>query len=185
MDVGDLDDRSHLRAEVDLIEQALEGEFPILGVCLGSQLLAHVLGADVRPGPQKEIGWDEVQLTAATAYDPLFRGVDDPFPAFHWHGDVFALPDGTTRLAYGPDRASGVPVRGRRLRSALSPGGDAEDGGVDDDGVLGRAGGGGAGRRCDPAGRDVMGEGAPRNGRDRLRGVGGSDLAVSQGAFPL
>ncbi len=99
MGVGDLDDRPHLRAELALIEQALEEERPILGVCLGSQLLAHVLGADVRPGPQKEIGWDEVQLTAAAADDPLFRDVDDPFTAFHWHGDVFALPDGATRLA--------------------------------------------------------------------------------------
>jgi GMP synthase (glutamine-hydrolysing) len=100
MGVGDLDDRPHLRQELDLIEQALRDERPVLGVCLGSQLLAHVLGADVRPGPQKEIGWDAVTLTDAAADDPLFRDVDDPFTAFHWHGDVFALPDGATCLAH-------------------------------------------------------------------------------------
>jgi len=111
MGVGDLDDRPHLRQELRLIEQALRDERPVLGVCLGSQLLAHVLGADVRsdrreevvtglrPDPQTEIGWDEVHLTDAAADDPLFCGLDDPFVAFHWHGDVFALPDGAVRLA--------------------------------------------------------------------------------------
>ncbi len=82
MGVGDLDDRPHLRAELDLIEQALREDRPVLGVCLGSQLLAHVLGADVRPGPQKEIGWADVIITDAAADDPLFRDVDGPFPRF-------------------------------------------------------------------------------------------------------
>jgi GMP synthase (glutamine-hydrolysing) len=102
MGVGDLDDRPHLRAELDLIEQALREKRPVLGVCLGSQLLAHALGASVQPGPQKEIGWHEVTLTEAASDDPLFREVDDPFTAFHWHGDVFALPDGAVPLARTP-----------------------------------------------------------------------------------
>jgi GMP synthase (glutamine-hydrolysing) len=100
MGIADVDDRPHLAEEIDLIEQALRDEVPLLGVCLGSQLLAHVLGADVRPGPQKEIGWDVVTLTDAAADDPLFREVNDPFTAFHWHGDVFSLPDGATHLAH-------------------------------------------------------------------------------------
>jgi len=99
MGVGDIDDRPHLAQEIDLIEQALRDELPLLGVCLGSQLLAHALGADVRPGPAKEIGWGEVTLTDATEEDPLFRDVDDPFTAFHWHGDAFDLPDGAVSLA--------------------------------------------------------------------------------------
>jgi len=99
MGVRDLDDRPHLSRELHLIEQALHDDVPVLGVCLGSQLLAHVLGADVRPGPQKEIGWDEVILADAAAEDPLFHDVDDPFTAFHWHGDVFTLPDGAVSLA--------------------------------------------------------------------------------------
>lgn len=99
MGVTDLDDRSHLFRECALIEQALETERPVLGVCLGSQLLAHVLGADVCPGPTKEIGWGPVELTDAAGNDPLFREVADPFQAFHWHGDVFTLPREAVRLA--------------------------------------------------------------------------------------
>jgi len=99
MGVGDIDDHPHLAQEIDLIEQALWDELPCLGVCLGSQLLAHALGADVRPGPAKEIGWGEVILTDAASDDPLFGDVDDSFSAFHWHGDAFDLPDGAVSLA--------------------------------------------------------------------------------------
>jgi GMP synthase (glutamine-hydrolysing) len=99
MGIGDLDNRPHLSKELTLIEEALRDDRPVLGVCLGSQLLAHVLGAEVQPGPEKEIGWDEVTLTDAAANDPLFRDVDESFTPFHWHGDVFALPDGAVSLA--------------------------------------------------------------------------------------
>lgn len=99
MGVDDLEARPHLRREINLIEQALREELPLLGVCLGSQLLAHALGANVQPGPQKEIGWYEVTLTDAAASDPLFQNIDHPFTAFHWHGDVFTLPTGAVSLA--------------------------------------------------------------------------------------
>ncbi|PSQ95292.1 MAG: amidotransferase [Bacteroidetes bacterium SW_9_63_38] len=99
MGVGDIADRPHLQTELGLVEQALDTDRPVLGTCLGSQLLAHVLGADVHPGDGKELGWGEVTLTEAAAGDPLWTGVEDPFTAFHWHGDVFELPDGAVRLA--------------------------------------------------------------------------------------
>ena len=99
MGVDDLDARPHLRREINLIEQALREELPLLGVCLGSQLLAHALGANVQPGPQKEIGWYEITLTDTAANDPLFQNIEDSFTAFHWHGDVFTLPDGAVSLA--------------------------------------------------------------------------------------
>jgi len=102
MGVGDLASRPHLSRELVLVEQALRDERPVLGVCLGSQLLAHALGADVRPASAKEIGWSEVTLSGHASDDPLFGRVDDPFAAFHWHGDVFTLPDGAVRLARTP-----------------------------------------------------------------------------------
>jgi len=99
MGVGDIDKRPHLTQEMALIEQALRADTPVLGICLGSQLLAHALGASVRPGSEKEIGWHEVTLTDTATEDPLFQDVAPSFTAFHWHGDVFDLPDGAVSLA--------------------------------------------------------------------------------------
>ena len=95
-----------LRHELRLIEDALKHTKPILGVCLGSQLLAAALGANVYAGRQKEIGWNQVTLTSSAtggtgvpACDPLFSGEPSSFIGFHWHGDVFDLPRGGTLLA--------------------------------------------------------------------------------------
>jgi GMP synthase (glutamine-hydrolysing) len=88
-----------LRDEMRLIERALAAGAPVLGICLGSQLLAHVLGAEVKPSGGKEIGWYPVRLTPAAKRDALWAGIDSPFTAFHWHGDVFSLPRGATHLA--------------------------------------------------------------------------------------
>jgi GMP synthase (glutamine-hydrolysing) len=88
-----------LRHELLLIERALMGGVPVLGVCLGSQLLANALGAPVRKGLQKEIGWHRVFLEPAAVDDSLFHGAPPEFDAFHWHGDVFDLPAGAVRLA--------------------------------------------------------------------------------------
>ena len=99
MGVGDIATRPHLRDELRLIEDALRRERPVLGVCLGSQLLAHVLGADVHRGEGLEVGWHDVTCTEAAADDPLWHGLGPRFTAFHWHGDVFDLPDGAVSLA--------------------------------------------------------------------------------------
>ena len=88
-----------LRDEICLIEQALTEKKAILGVCLGSQLLAAVLGARVAKGKQKEIGWYPVTLSRAAMADPLWKGIESPFTAYHWHGDVFELPRGAEALA--------------------------------------------------------------------------------------
>lgn len=88
----------YLAAEMRLIEAALAAERPVLGVCLGSQLLAQVLGAEVRPSGVKEIGWYPVDLTPAAASDPLWQGHPGRFVAFHWHGDAFPLPPGAVHL---------------------------------------------------------------------------------------
>jgi GMP synthase (glutamine-hydrolysing) len=97
--VYQLDRYPYLRAEMALIENALKSGKPVLGVCLGSQLLAAVLGASVRRGAQKEIGWYPVRLRSEANDDRLFRGLPSEFMACHWHGDVFDLPTGAVPLA--------------------------------------------------------------------------------------
>ena len=88
-----------LAAEKRLIERALSGNIPILGVCLGGQLLASVLGAPVCSGAQKEIGWHPVTLTAEAAGDALWQDIPSPFEGFHWHGDFFETPPESVPLA--------------------------------------------------------------------------------------
>ncbi|HLH79304.1 MAG TPA: gamma-glutamyl-gamma-aminobutyrate hydrolase family protein [Chthonomonas sp.] len=88
-----------LDAEQRLIAKAIEANKPILGICLGSQLLAATLGAEVRKGAQKEIGWHRLSLTPEAAADPLWQSIPPTFMAFHWHGDVFDLPQGAVPLA--------------------------------------------------------------------------------------
>lgn len=89
----------HLEDEIQLIQDALERRIPILGVCLGSQLLARALGATVEPAGRKELGWGEVQTTDEAFYDPLFGALGRSFTAFHWHGDAFELPEEAILLA--------------------------------------------------------------------------------------
>lgn len=88
-----------LMDERRLIEKALHKEKPVLGVCLGSQLLAATLGAPVTKGKGKEIGWYPVTLLESAKTDRLWAGVEPSFIAYHWHGDIFDLPRGAVLLA--------------------------------------------------------------------------------------
>ncbi len=99
MGVNDQKRLPYLVDEMKLIERALKWEAPVLGVCLGSQLLAAVLGAPVTRGPLPEIGWYPVRLTPEASRDPLWAGVASSFVPFHWHGDILALPSGAAPLA--------------------------------------------------------------------------------------
>lgn len=86
-----------LTAEMHVIGRRIAADLPTLGICLGAQLMARAMGADVRPGPAKEIGWGPVTLTEAGLAGPLRHLGSEP--VLHWHGDAFTLPDGAERLA--------------------------------------------------------------------------------------
>ncbi|MGI9330996.1 MAG: glutamine amidotransferase-related protein [Gammaproteobacteria bacterium] len=93
----------HLATEVDLAQAAIQQGKPVLGICLGSQILARALGARVHRNPVKEIGWYPLQPTAAAETDPLFRLLADSQPIFQWHGDTFEIPEHAVHLASSPD----------------------------------------------------------------------------------
>lgn len=99
MGVYETDRYPFLRRELALIESALHEEKPVLGVCLGSQLLASALGVEVKKGKQKEIGWHAVRLADEADDDALLLDLKKEFTAWHWHGDVYDLPAGCARLA--------------------------------------------------------------------------------------
>jgi GMP synthase (glutamine-hydrolysing) len=99
MGVYEEDKYPFIKAEVKLIEEALKKRVPMLGICLGSQLLAKAAGARVYKGGAKEIGWHDVTLTEDSDDDRLFLAFPDKFRAFHWHGDTFDVPRGALMLA--------------------------------------------------------------------------------------
>ena len=96
------DQHPWLRDEDDLIKSLLAAEVPLLGVCLGGQLIAKAAGGHVGPAPREEVGWHEVQLTPEAAGDPLFASGPERFDTFQWHSYAFDLPPGGVPLARNP-----------------------------------------------------------------------------------
>ncbi|MBN8852414.1 MAG: hypothetical protein BGO55_01550 [Sphingobacteriales bacterium 50-39] len=101
MGVYDEETYPWLKTEKGFIHDFLQLDKPVLGICLGAQLLAVCNGAVVRPAPQKEIGWFPVKQTAAARNEPWFYSLfkNDPI-LFHWHGDRFEIPKGAVELAF-------------------------------------------------------------------------------------
>jgi GMP synthase (glutamine-hydrolysing) len=89
----------HIKVELELIEQALKKDIPILGICLGAQMIASVLGADVRKNNEKEIGWYDIKLTESGSIDPLLSHFKQTEKVFQLHGDTFDIPKSATHLA--------------------------------------------------------------------------------------
>lgn len=99
MGVNDTDRFAWLNREKRFLEKVFAASKPVIGICLGAQLMADVLGARVYKNPQKEIGWHPVTRTTA-ARDSEWKAIlPERFQAFHWHGDTFDLPDGALHLA--------------------------------------------------------------------------------------
>ncbi len=99
MGVYDEADYPWLKEEKTFIGEAIRQAKVVVGICLGAQLIAEVLGAKVYPNGQKEIGWFPVQLTATAGEQALFQAFPAEMTVFHWHGDAFDLPPGATLLA--------------------------------------------------------------------------------------
>ena len=100
MAVYQADRYTFLEAEMKLVEAAAKENLPVLGVCLGAQIVAAALGARVLKNPAgKEIGWYPVQLTEGARDDRLLRGLGPTITPFHWHGDIFEVPAGGVSLA--------------------------------------------------------------------------------------
>lgn len=91
------DDLPWIPPTLALIRAAVAADIPVLGHCLGGQLMAKALGGTVGPNPVKEIGWGRVQATTSTSARRWFGDIET-FEAFHWHGETFSLPPGTEHL---------------------------------------------------------------------------------------
>jgi GMP synthase-like glutamine amidotransferase len=104
-----------LVAEKQAIRAALLTGKRLLGICLGSQLVADQLGGPVVKNPEPEVGWHAVATTAAARTEGPFKGFPDRFMAFHWHGDTFALPPDAAPLMASEACANQAFAHGARV----------------------------------------------------------------------
>ncbi|MFM7718640.1 MAG: type 1 glutamine amidotransferase [Actinomycetota bacterium] len=110
----DLEGHPFLAEVRGLAADAIEHGVPLLGICLGAQIIARVFGKAVPKAPVREVGFEPIRPTAAAADDPLLAHYADGDPVFHWHEDTYELPDGATLLATGdrvPNQAYRVGER--------------------------------------------------------------------------
>jgi GMP synthase (glutamine-hydrolysing) len=114
-----------LRPEKELLREVLDRRLPVLGVCLGSQLLSEVAGAEPRRADRPEIGWCEIALTPEAVDDPLLGGLPERFEGFGWHSYESPLPPGAVPLARSPVclqayRLDGAPAWGLQFHAEVT-----------------------------------------------------------------
>lgn len=122
------EDHGWIPAELAVLRRALDAGTPVLGVCLGAQLLARAAGARVGPAREAEIGWHAVELTDAGRADPVLGTLPPRVEAFQWHHYAFDVPPGATELARSPvcpqayrlgDRAWGIQFHAEVRRAMV------------------------------------------------------------------
>ena len=107
------DDLPYLQAEQKLIKKTVDADIPVLGICLGSQLIAKTFGGKVYRGPKKEIGfYHDLRIDNNSK---LFSGFTNPFTVFHWHGDTFDLHEQAVRLVHSEN----YPNQAFQINSAV------------------------------------------------------------------
>ena len=108
MSVNESDIYPYIKKEVELVQDFIREGKKVLGICLGAQIMASALGARVYSGPEKEVGWLDIELQEEGIKDPLMTKMAvhpkagdfwKRFKVFHWHGETFDLPSGAVRLA--------------------------------------------------------------------------------------
>ena len=99
MNVYDFHIHPWMPDEIEWVSSYIQKGKPALGICLGAQIIATALGAEVYPGDQKEIGWYNVQFLPALGDFRIWKDLPGTRKVFHWHGDTFPIPKGATRIA--------------------------------------------------------------------------------------
>jgi len=126
MNVDEEDNFPFLRWEKRIIRAAIDEAVPMLGVCLGAQLIAATLGTPVFHGPVKEIGWSPISITPHGQVDSLLGYLPESATVFQWHGDGFDLPAGAIRLASSADYSTqafrvGKTIYGLQFHLEVTP----------------------------------------------------------------
>lgn len=183
MGVGDMADPSYawLAGESNLIATRLAARQPVLGICLGAQLLAHAAGGSVvpltagdPPLPLREVGWGAVHWTANTSEEPVLDGLAASELVLHWHGDRIQLPPGATLLGsslHCPEQFFRLGQHAWGLQFHVEVGADALSRWLDEDHdyVRGALGPGGAERLRE--GQRLWGDAVARTGTRLIHNI--------------
>lgn len=103
MNIYEYDKYPFLEQEHHFLKRVLDLDIPLLGICLGAQMIAHACGGHVTRSPREEIGWGSVSLTEEGENDPFFGGIPRQLEVLQWHGDMFHLPPTAKLLVTGED----------------------------------------------------------------------------------